>query len=53
MKQHKLLAFNLFKFKVDSRYRVKFCLYLFAYSFGIALCISKTNHLIVITDAKY
>ena len=26
---------------------------LFVYSFGIALCISKTNHLVVVADAKH
>ena len=52
VKQHKLLAIHLFKFKVDGRCRVKFCLYLFAYSFCIDLRISKSNHLVIVTDAK-
>ena len=53
MKQHKFLAIDLFKFKIDSRYRVKFCLNFLAYSFSVTFRISKSDHLVIITDTKY
>ena len=53
VKQHKFFTIHLLKFEVDNRCRVQLCLYLFAYSLSIAFCISKSYHLIVITDAKH
>ena len=35
MEQHKLLAIHFLKFEVDSRYRIKFGLYLLTYSLRI------------------
>ena len=53
MKQHKLLAAHLLKFEVDSRCRIKLGLYLLTYSLRITFCISKSYHLVIVTDTKH
>ena len=53
MKQHKFLAVHILKFEVDGRYRVKFSLYLLTYSLCVTFSISKSYHLVVVTDTKH
>ena len=53
MKQHKLLAAHLLKFEVDSRCRIKFGFYLLTYSLCVTFSISKSYHLVVVTDTKH
>ena len=53
MKQHKLLAIHVLKFEIDDRYRVKFDLYLLTYSLCVTFSISKSYHLVIVTDTKY
>lgn len=53
MKQHKFLTIHFLKFEVDGRYRVKFGLYLLTYSLCVTLSISKSYHLVVVTNTKH
>ena len=53
MKQHKLLSAHLLKFEVDGRYRVKFGFYLLTYSLCVTFSISKSYHMVIVTNAKH
>ena len=53
MKQHKLLSIHFIKFEVDSRYRIKLGLYLLTYPLCITFSISKSYHMVIVTNAKH